>query len=183
MVSTAATASSDVSSAFEVSQFKCLSDNYGFLLHDKLTGATAAIDSPSSTEYLDTLQREGWTLTHILNTHHHADHTGANLVLKQSFDDVTIYGPIREQAKIPGIDKPVGAGDTIEIGSFTAHVLDVGGHTKGHVAYYFPEQKTVFVGDSLFALGCGKMFEGTPQQFWKSLVTLRDLPDDTTVYW
>ena len=108
----------------------------------------------------------------------HWDHTGANLELKT--DGVHVVGPATE--KIPGIDSPVGQGDCVEFGSTKATVLDVGGHTAGHIAYYFPEEKSVFVGDSLFALGCGRMFEGTPDQFWTSLKRLRDLPDDVTVY-
>lgn len=94
-----------------------------------------------------------------------------------------MVGPVNEKAKIPGIDAAVGAGDVVEFGSAKAAVMDVGGHTKGHIAFYFPDSKSVFVGDSLFALGCGRMFEGTPQQFWTSLKGLRELPDDTSVYW
>ena len=111
----------------------------------------------------------------------HFDHVGGNDELKTP--GVTIYGPAKEQAKIPGLDVAVVAGDSVKFGESSATVMDVGGHTLGHIAYYFPEDKTVFVGDSLFALGCGKMFEGTPSQFWASLKRLRDLPDDTTVYW
>lgn len=111
----------------------------------------------------------------------HYDHVGGNQELKTA--GVTIYGPAREQAKIPGLDVAIGAGDSVKFGESTGTVMDVGGHTLGHIAYYFPDNKTVFVGDSLFALGCGKMFEGTPSQFWTSLKRLRDLPDDTTMYW
>jgi hydroxyacylglutathione hydrolase len=111
----------------------------------------------------------------------HWDHTGANEELKS--EGVTVVGPVNEKSKIPGIDSAVGQGDVVEFGSTKATVMDVGGHTKGHIAYYFPESKSVFVGDSLFALGCGRMFEGTPDQFWTSLKGLRELPDDTTVYW
>lgn len=96
---------------------------------------------------------------------------------------VKVYGPVNEKEKIPGLDVAVGAGDVVEFGESAGTVMDVGGHTRGHIAYYFPNEQTVFVGDSLFALGCGKMFEGTPSQFWTSLKGLRDLPDDTTVYW
>lgn len=112
----------------------------------------------------------------------HYDHTGGNEELKAAGDGVTIVGPAKEKSKIPGIDAAVGAGDTVKFGQTTGTVMDVGGHTLGHIAYYFPEDKTVFVGDSLFALGCGKMFEGTASQFWTSLKGLRDLPDDTIVY-
>jgi hydroxyacylglutathione hydrolase len=118
-------------------------------------------------------------LTQILNTHHHYDHTGGNLVLKEG--GVKVYGPASET--IPGIDVGLRAGDTFEFGRTKAKVLDVGGHTRGHIAFYFETDARLFVGDSLFALGCGKMFEGTPEQFWRSLKGLRDLPDDTVVYW
>lgn len=106
---------------------------------------------------------------------------GGNEQLK-SLGGVKIVGPKNEQSKIPGIDVAVGEGDVVEFGGSSGRVMDVGGHTLGHIAYYFPEEKKVFVGDSLFALGCGKMFEGTPSQFWSSLQRLRNLPDDTTVY-
>jgi hydroxyacylglutathione hydrolase len=175
------TATEACASTFTVAQFLCRSDNYGYLLHDPSTGATAAIDTPSARTYKEELESRGWTLTHILNTHHHGDHTDGNIELKQ--DGVTIIGPINEKQKIPGIDTPVGDGDTVQFGKFKAIVMDAGGHTKGHVAYYFPEQSSVFVGDSLFSLGCGRMFEGTPTQFWASLERLRALPDDTIVYW
>lgn len=97
--------------------------------------------------------------------------------------DVKVYGPTNESGKIPGIDTAVGDGDCFEFGSFQASVMDVGGHTKGHIAYHFPKEDKVFCGDALFALGCGRMFEGTPTQFWTSLKGLRDLPDETSVYW
>jgi len=171
-------------SSLSVVQLPCLSDNYGYLLRDEVTGATAAIDTPDAKPYLDELRKRNWKLTHVLNTHHHYDHTGGNMELKNhGGDNVKIVGPANEKSKIPGIDEAVGGGDVVEFGSTKAQVIDVGGHTKGHIAYYFPNEKLVFVGDSLFALGCGKMFEGTPTQFWDSLRRLRDLPDDTLVYW
>jgi hydroxyacylglutathione hydrolase len=177
-------ASSTVDSAtsrcsFEVVQIPCLSDNYGYLIHNPVTGETAAIDTPDAEPYQRELQQRGWTLTHILNTHHHHDHTGGNMALKTK--GVRIYGPASEQ--IPGRDVALQGGDEIEFGSAKAQILDVGGHTKGHIAYYFPDDAKVFVGDSLFALGCGRMFEGTPEQFWASLLRLRQLPDETHVYW
>lgn len=178
--STAATASA---TAFTVAQFPSRSDNYGFLLHDPTTGATAAIDTPDARDYERELSERGWTLTHIFNTHHHHDHVGGNLQLKKNYDGVTITGPVGERHKIPGIDHAVGDGDDIQFGNMRGVVVDVGGHTKGHIAYYFPEQSKAFVGDALFSLGCGRMFEGTPAQFWASLQRLRDLPSDTLIYW
>eukprot|EP00934_Nitzschia_sp_Nitz4_P005121 Nitzschia sp. Nitz4//scaffold251_size28233//7898//8931//NITZ4_008132-RA/size28233-augustus-gene-0.9-mRNA-1//1//CDS//3329544238//5111//frame0 len=177
---TMATSTPTGDSSFSVAQFLCLGDNYGYLLHDQATGQTAAIDTPCGTTYKAELNRRGWTLTHILNTHHHHDHTGGNLELKQS--GVTVVGPKEEKSKIPGLDEAVGSGDSFEFGSSQVQVIDVGGHTKGHVAYYFPDQSKAFVGDSLFTLGCGRMFEGTPTQFWASLERLRALPDDTLMY-
>eukprot|EP00957_Ditylum_brightwellii_P000850 67798-Ditylum_brightwellii.AAC.1 len=108
----------------------------------------------------------------------HWDHTGANLELKK--EGVTVYGPVVEKDKIPGIDVAVGGGDRVPFGNSYADIIDVGGHTKGHIAYHFADKEVVFVGDALFSLGCGKMFEGTPTQFWKSLKNLRSLPDETT---
>ena len=184
-MSSTACSSSSSSSPLEVVQFPCLDDNYGYLLHDATTGQTAAVDTPCAATIEQELTKRGWKLTHILNTHHHYDHTGGNLDLKKGTNSgVTIVGPANEQKKIPGIDVAVGDGDAVPFGSGSgAKVMDVGGHTLGHVAYYFPEAQKVFCGDALFALGCGRMFEGTPGQFWKSLRSLRDLPDETSVYW
>lgn len=109
----------------------------------------------------------------------HWDHTGGNLDLKG--DGVKIYGPASE--KIPGMDVPLKDGDKVAFGNSEAYVMEVGGHTRGHIAYHFPAESKAFVGDALFALGCGRMFEGTPTQFWTSLTRLRNLPDDTLVYW
>ena len=189
-----------------VVQIPCLSDNYGYLLHDPSTGCTAAVDTPDAAAYRSELDRRGWSLTHVLNTHHHWDHTGGNLELKAEYSKggetggVTVIGPESERGRIPGIDVGVSHGDVVKVGSFEADVLDVGGHTSGHVAFHFkgssgqqsggqkdgeggPLPSIVFTGDSLFALGCGKMFEGDQDQFWDSLLRLRELPDDTVVYW
>mmetsp|Transcript_12385 Transcript_12385/g.20523 ORF Transcript_12385/g.20523 Transcript_12385/m.20523 type:complete len:290 (-) Transcript_12385:155-1024(-) len=165
-----------------VHQFPCLSDNYGFLIHDEVTGQTAAIDTPCGKTYKEELEKKGWKLTHILNTHHHHDHVGGNDELKKTGDNVKVYGPVDEKDKIPGLDTAVGGGDCFEFGPLKASVMDVGGHTHGHIAYHFDSEKKVFCGDALFALGCGKMFEGTPAQFWKTLQGLRELPDETEVY-
>ena len=162
---TGATATTTTQSmgSLTIVQVPCLNDNYGYLIHDATSGCTAIVDTPEASPYTTELQQRGWTLTHILNTHHHWDHTGANEELKSTHSSnsnkkqVQIIGPVNEQSKIPGIDTAVGAGDVIELGSTKATVMDVGGHTKGHIAYYFPEEKVVFVGDSLFALGCGRM--------------------------
>jgi len=167
-------------SSLRIVQIPCLNDNYGYLIHDDATGQTAAIDTPDATAYKQELDKRGWKLSHIFNTHHHWDHTGGNLELKT--EGVEIFGPVNECAKIPGIDTAIASGSVVEFGGQTATIMDVGGHTLGHIAYHFPQQSAVFVGDSLFALGCGKMFEGTPSQFWNSLKSLRELPDETSVY-
>jgi len=179
---TRAMSSADTSCAasFTVAQFPCLSDNYGYLIHDEATGQTAAVDTPDAYAYKKELAKRGWKLTHIFCTHHHSDHVGGNLKLKT--EGVKIYGPTKEKNTIPGIDVAVSEGDSFEFGGTKGTIIDVGGHTLGHVAFHFPEDSTVFVGDALFALGCGRMFEGTPPQFWESLKKIRTLPDETTVY-
>lgn len=166
-------------STLEVAQFPCLSDNYGYLIHDPETGVTAAVDTPEAKPIEEELEKRGWKLSHILNTHHHYDHTGGNLELAKN-RDVVVCGP--ETEKIPGRTIDLNGGDEINFGSQKVIIMDVGGHTLGHIAYYFPHSKKVFVGDALFTLGCGRMFEGTPDQFWASLTRLRDLPDETQVY-
>lgn len=164
-----------------VHQFPCLSDNYGFLIHDSATGATASIDTPEVGPINAALEERGWTLTHILNTHHHRDHAGGNLALKEQWG-CTIVGSAPDAERIPGIDEKLNDGDAWQFGEFEAQVFDVSGHTIGHIAYYFPEASKLFCGDALFALGCGRLFEGTPEQMWVSLQKLQALPDDTSVY-
>ena len=158
-----------------------LQDNYVYLAHDPETQATAVIDPAEAAPVLAALDRHGWRLTHILNTHHHNDHIGGDAELKQRFG-APIVGPRADAARIPGIDVQVGDGDSYTVGSATAKVFDTPGHTRGHIAFWFPDSDALFCGDTLFVLGCGRMFEGTPQQMWSSLVKLRDLPDSTRVY-
>lgn len=150
-------------------------------VYNKNTGETTAIDTPCFKTYNEELKRRGWTLTHIWNTHHHYDHTGANLELKKVYK-AKIYGDKTDKNRIPGIDHTVSHGDDIYLGNVQAKVIDVGGHTNGHIAYYFPSEECVFPGDALFTLGCGKMFEGKPDQFWASLQRLRGLPRPTKVF-
>lgn len=164
-----------------IHQFPALKDNYGYLVHEPSTGATAAIDTPEVGPILKALDENGWKLTHILNTHHHYDHAGGNAELKEK-TGCTIIGPRDEKDLIPGIDRAVGEGDIVELGAACARVIEVPGHTRGHVAYHFADDHVVFVGDTLFALGCGRLFEGTAAQMWNSLGKLMALPDDTTVY-
>ena len=165
----------------EIHQFPCLNDNYGYLVHDGQSKLTAAIDTPDAAAILAALDQKGWTLTHILNTHHHPDHAGGNKALKAK-TGCTIIGPKGEADAIPAIDQAVGDGDSVAFGAHQAQVLDVPGHTRGHIAYYFAGAGVAFVGDTLFALGCGRLFEGTADQMWTSLQKLMTLPDDTIVY-
>ena len=165
----------------EVHQFACLSDNYGYLLHDSASGETACIDTPDADAYLREAAAKGWTITQIWNTHWHADHAGGNLAVK-SATGCTITAPEGDADKIEGVDRTVGQGDTVSLGAYQGKVLAVGGHTLGHVAYALPDAGIAFVGDALFALGCGRMFEGTPSQFWSSLQRLKSLPAETMLY-
>lgn len=165
--------------ALEIYQFPCLSDNYGFLVHDSESGETACIDTPETAPILAALEKTGWTLTQIWNTHHHYDHAGNNEEIKR-ITGCTITGPAGEADKIPAIDRAVDDGDTVMLGVHEAHVLNVGGHTLGHIAFHM--EGHAFVGDSLFALGCGRVFEGTMAQMWESLQKLNALPDGTQIY-
>lgn len=168
-------------SALDIHMFPCLSDNYGFLIHCPETGACASIDTPEAAAIEAALKDKGWRLTHILNTHHHFDHVGANLELKESWG-CEIVGPKADAERIPGLDTPLADGERFRLGNAEAVVFDTPGHTKGHIAYYFAESAAAFVGDTLFALGCGRLFEGDPAQMWASLQKLMALPDATAVY-
>lgn len=168
-------------SMLQIHQFACLSDNYGFLIHDPASGETVCIDTPDAEAYLREAAAQGWAITQVWNTHWHPDHAGGNDAIKVA-TGCTVTASAAEASKTPAVDRGVVQGDTVAIGAFSAHVIDVGGHTNGHVAYYLPDVGVAFVGDSLFALGCGRMFEGTPPQFWDSLLRLKALPPETMVY-
>jgi len=168
-------------SEIEVHMFPCLTDNYGFLLHDPEAGATATIDTPEVRPILSALERMGWTLTHILNTHHHADHAGGNLKLKAT-TCCRIVGPRADAERIPGIDVEVGEGDEFRLGTHRVVVHETPGHTRGHIVYHLPDDRIAFVGDTLFAMGCGRLFEGSPAQMWASLQKILAWPDDTRIY-
>ncbi|MFT4163129.1 hydroxyacylglutathione hydrolase [Shinella sp.] len=163
----------------EIELFACRSDNFGVLLHDPATGATASIDAPEEKPILEALERRGWRLSHIFTTHHHGDHVEANLALKDRFG-ATIIGPARET--IPGIDRKVDGGDSFDFAGQRVEVIATPGHTLGHICFHLPEEKLLFAADTLFALGCGRLFEGTPAQMWDSLSKLAALPEETTVY-
>jgi hydroxyacylglutathione hydrolase len=163
-----------------IHQFPCLSDNYGFLVRDTATGLAASIDTPDADAILEQLAALGWELALILNTHWHPDHAGGNAKVKAA-TGATVIGPA-EVEKIAPVDRKVTGGDTVALGGTHFAVIESGGHTLGHVAYHDAVDRVLFVGDTLFALGCGRLFEGTPQQMWGSLGRLAALPDDTTVY-
>ena len=165
----------------EVHQFPCLSDNYGFLLHDPASGETACIDTPDADVYLREAEARAWRITQIWNTHWHPDHAGGNAAIKAA-TGCRITAPAIDAPRIEGVDRTVTHGDTVTLGNWIANVIDVGGHTIGHVAYHMPKAAIAFVGDSLFALGCGRMFEGNPSQFWASLLRLKALPPETALY-
>src|SRR5271166_237904 len=162
-------------------QFPCLKDNFGVLLHDPQTGATASIDAPEAAPIEAALQKTGWRLTDILVTHHHADHTQGIGELKQHHK-CRVVAPRNEAKRIAHVDESVGGGDTVRVGGLEGRVIDTPGHTAGHISYFFPADKLAFVGDTLFSIGCGRVFEGDPEMMWHSLVKLRDLPDDTRFY-
>ena len=165
----------------EVHQFACLSDNYGFLLHDRDSGETACIDTPDGAEYLRQADAKGWRITAIWNTHWHPDHAGGNAAIVAA-TGCTVFGPTEVERLGTAPDRVISDGDTVRLGEHVAHVIDVGGHTNGHIAYHLPDAGMAFVGDSVFALGCGRMFEGTPPQFWASLSRIKALPPETTLY-
>lgn len=164
-----------------IRQFPCLSDNYGFLVHDPDSGETATIDTPDAARILAEAEAAGWTITQIWNTHHHFDHAGGNDAVRAA-TGAKIIGPDYDTHRIPGIDRPVRDGDTVRLGSHEARVLYTPGHTLGHVCYHFADDGIAFVGDTLFALGCGRLFEGSPEQMWESLSRLAQWPDETRIY-
>ena len=161
--------------------FPCLKDNFGVLIHDPESGATAAIDAPEAAPVEAALKKTGWRLTDILVTHHHADHTQGIGELK-SHHKCRVVVPRAEAARIAHVDETVGEGDTVRVGGLQGKVIDTPGHTAGHISYFFPADKLAFVGDTLFSIGCGRVIECNPEMMWQSLLKLRGLPDDTQFY-
>jgi hydroxyacylglutathione hydrolase len=161
--------------------FPCLKDNYGVLLHDPESGATASIDAPEAAPVEAALAKTGWRLTDILVTHHHADHTAGIPALKQHHK-CRVVAPRNEAQRIADVDEKVAEGDVVRVGALQGRVIDTPGHTAGHISYFFPADKLAFVGDTLFSIGCGRVIEGNAETMWQSLVKLRNLPDDTRFY-
>ncbi len=168
--------------AIDVAQFICLQDNFGLLVHDAETGATASIDAPDGEAIAREAERRGWKLTHLLLTHHHADHVQGTPTLKARFPAMKIIGAKGDSHRLPSLDLAVGDGDTVMLGAAQARVIETPGHTLGHIAYFFEEDEIAFVGDTLFSLGCGRVFEGTMEMMLASLEKLGGLPQETRIY-
>eukprot|EP00397_Hematodinium_sp_SG-2012_P031610 GEMP01033583.1.p1 GENE.GEMP01033583.1~~GEMP01033583.1.p1 ORF type:complete len:262 (+),score=63.16 GEMP01033583.1:202-987(+) len=164
----------------EVIQFGCLQDNYGYLLRHK--AFTIAIDVPDGPVYVALAKRNQWNITHCLLTHHHHDHAGGVPEVREAFPDVQVIGSEREKAKLPALEHAVTEGDTFTVGDMKIQILGVPGHTLGHIAYYMPDEKMVFVGDSVFVMGCGRIFEGDPEMMLNSIDKIKNLPGDTQLF-
>ena len=166
-------------SQLEIELVPCLSDNYAYLIHDADAGLCAVVDPSETDPVKKALAKRGWALTHILNTHHHFDHTGGNVALKAEFG-AKVVGPGKDRERIPGIDEGVDESTGWRFGNRTVRVLEIPAHTRAHIAFVFDD--AAFTGDTLFAMGCGRLFEGTPDMMWASLSKLMALPDATRVY-
>ncbi len=167
--------------AIEIVSLAVLNDNYIYLLHDEASGQTAAVDPAVTEPVLKVLKERHWTLNYIFNTHHHSDHVGANIQLKQH-TDCQILASASDQHRIPAIDRMLNNGDQIHLGPHPIQIIETPGHTLGHIVYFFANQHWLFCGDTLFSLGCGRLFEGTAEQMWHSLQKIQQLPDDTQIY-
>jgi hydroxyacylglutathione hydrolase len=167
--------------ALELVQVACRGDNYAVLIHDKTLGVTAVVDTPAAEPIMAALEQRGWAANEIWTTHHHGDHTEGHLALKARYGS-TIIGPRAEADKIPGIDKTVSDGTNLRFAGRDVLVIATPGHTLGHVAYYIPDEGVAFVGDTLFAMGCGRVMEGTMDDMWRSVRKLADLPAQTLIY-
>ena len=165
----------------EIRQLPILADNYIYLIREPSSGAVGVVDPAGVTPVLRESERLGWKITHIFNTHHHQDHVGGNYELKW-LTGCKVVGPAADDRRIPGIDIRVKDGDTFRFGDTGAQVIFVPGHTTGHIAYWFRDSNALFCGDTLFSIGCGRLFEGTAEQMWQSLLRLRALPPETRVF-
>src|SRR5436309_13857412 len=167
--------------AAEIRLFPCLTDNFGYLIHNPATKATASIDAPEAGRIVKALEREGWRLTDILITHHHGDHVGGVAELKQKYG-ARVVGPHDKTTTIANVDQRVGQGDVVKVGGLLARVLETPGHTLDHISYVFDVEKALFAADTLFSIGCGRVFEGNYPMMWDSLLKLRALPADFNLY-
>jgi hydroxyacylglutathione hydrolase len=167
--------------AVEVRLFPCLTDNFGYLVYDPQTGATASVDAPEAGPIIKALEREGWTLSDILITHHHHDHVGGVAELKRKYG-CRVVAPHDKTTRISDVDLRVGQGDVVKVGNLMARVVETPGHTLDHISYVFDNEKVLFAADTLFSIGCGRVFEGNYPMMWESLLKLRSLPDDFKLY-
>jgi len=165
----------------EITRIPVLSDNYVWLVHEPQSGATMVVDPAVADPVLEAAAARGWTISDIWNTHWHPDHTGGNAAIKDA-TGCTITGPAAEFARIPTLDRHVKGGDTVRLGNVEAAVWDVPAHTAGHIAYHFADDAAIFVGDTMFAMGCGRLFEGTAEQMFANMQQLGTLDDATRVY-
>ena len=163
----------------EIVPVPAFTDNYLWLAHDEASGETAVVDPGDSAPVLAEAERRGWSIGQVWNTHWHPDHTGGNLAVKQA-TGARISGPAGED--IPGRDVALSEGDQVRLGDHVGRVIEVPGHTLGHIALIFDQQRVAFVGDTLFAMGCGRLFEGTPEQMYRSLQRITELPADARLY-
>lgn len=167
--------------ALDIIRIPVLSDNYVWLVHETVSGETMVVDPAIAAPVLAEADARGWKITQIWNTHWHPDHTGGNAEIK-AVTGCVITGPEAEAARIPTLDVLVAEGDAVSLGAVTAQVIDVPAHTAGHIAFHFPSEQAAFVGDTLFAMGCGRLFEGTADQMYSNMRKLESLGDDTRVY-
>ena len=167
--------------ALDVIRIPVLSDNYIWLVHDAASGETMVVDPAVAEPVLDAAAARGWTITAIWNTHWHPDHTGGNAAIKAA-TGATVYGPAAEAARIPTLDVHLAEGDIVRLGAHIATVLETPAHTAGHITFHFAEDAIAFTGDTLFAMGCGRLFEGTAEQMFANMQRLSTLPAETTVY-
>ena len=165
----------------EIIQLAVLTDNYIYIIHDPVSTQTAVVDPAIAEPVIATLEKKGWRLNYILNTHHHSDHTGANLELKQK-THCKILGSAADYERIPGIDIKLQQGDKIKLGNQQAQVIETPGHTLGHIVYHFASSYALFCGDTLFSMGCGRLFEGSAEQMWQSLQQIKQLAKTTRIY-
>ncbi|HEX7851854.1 MAG TPA: hydroxyacylglutathione hydrolase [Sphingomonas sp.] len=168
-------------SNLEIVRIPALSDNYIWLVHDPDSGETMVVDPAEADPVLAEADKRGWTISAIWNTHWHPDHTGGNAAIKQA-TGAPVIAPAAEAAKIPTADRLVAEGDIVTLGKHAATVLETPAHTAGHITYHFADDAVVFTGDTLFAMGCGRLFEGTAAQMYANLQRLADLPSETSVY-
>ena len=165
----------------EIVRIPALGDNYIWLVHDAASGETMVVDPAVADPVLGEAEMRGWTITQIWNTHWHPDHTGGNSAIKAA-TGALVTGPAAEAARIPTLDRRVGEGDRVELGPLEAQVLEVPAHTAGHIAFHLPSEEVVFVGDTLFAMGCGRLFEGTAEQMHANLQRFAAFPPETQIY-